>query len=317
MPSCPGSFSFLPSACLSGLRPACSRAVIALLVGLLLMLGACGPVPQPYRSQPQDRANDPLIAIPDGRGITVAPVEGAMPALSGPLTEALVLELQGVGIPASSGAALTNSLLMEGNASWRDGAAVIEWRLSDTSGGQAAAVHTEVPADRDAFRTGDDALVSALAQRTAILVATALRPDAVLNAVADADRTVAVVGVDGAPGDGNRALSRAMEAVLADAGVTMADDAADASLLLAGAVGIELLDDGMERVSIRWWLMASDGTVLGSLEQSNIVPQGSLSERWGGAAYDAALANVDAVREILARIDEIRELQRQASELRN
>jgi len=51
------------------------------------------------------------------------------------------------------------------------------------------------------------------------------------------------------------------------------------------------------------------GTVLGTLEQANAVPAGSLSDRWGPAAYDAALANVDAIREILARLDEIRALQ--------
>jgi hypothetical protein len=75
--------------------------------------------------------------------------------------------------------------------------------------------------------------------------------------------------------------------------------------------------DDLEVVTIRWWLLDGDGTVLGSLEQANTVPRGSLNERWGVAAYDAALANVDAIQDILDRIDEIRELQRQASELRD
>jgi len=315
MPRCPGLFSSSLSAFCSALRPACSKAVAASLA--VLLVAACGPVPQPYRSAPEDRANNALLEIPDGQGVTVAPVAGAPPALSGPLTEAMVAALQEAGIPASSGALLTNSFLMEGNASWQDGTAVIDWQLSDQDGEETAKVRADVPADRDAFRTGDDALIADLAQRSAMLVAAALRPDTVLQAVAESNRTVAVAGVEGAPGDGNRALARAMEAVLTDAGVELVEDAATAALVLAGVVTLEPLENEMELVSIEWILMTSDGTVMGSIEQSNAVPLGSLADRWGGAAYDAALANVEAIRGVLEQIDEIRDLQRQANEFRN
>lgn len=286
-----------------------------LIAGLFLsLLAACGPIPKPFQAAPGAKEANPLLAIPDGAGVTVAPVQGADAALTGPLTEAMVAELQKVGIPASSGAALTNGILMEGIAAWRDGRADIQWVLTDPDGKEVAAVSANAASTRQAFQDGDPALVKILAERGATLVGTALGTEYAVSVIQEGARRVAVVGVEGAPGDGNRALSRAMSAVLKDAGVPLADAPEDAALLLAGAVTLEALDDGQERVQILWWLMDGDGTVLGKLDQENIVPEGSLNQRWGGAAYDAALANVAAVQEILDRIDEIRDIQRQATE---
>ncbi len=286
-----------------------------LIAGLFLsLLAACGPIPKPFQAAPGAKEANPLLAIPDGAGVTVAPVQGADAALTGPLTEAMVAELQKVGIPASSGAALTNGILMEGIAAWRDGRADIQWVLTDPDGKEVAAVSANAASTRQAFQDGDPALVKILAERGAALVGTALGTEYAVSVIQEGARRVAVVGVEGAPGDGNRALSRAMTAVLKDAGVPLADAPEDAALLLAGAVTLEALDDGQERVQILWWLMDGDGTVLGKLDQENIIPAGSLNQRWGGAAYDAALANVAAVQEILDRIDEIRDIQRQATE---
>lgn len=286
-----------------------------LLITLLAVfaLAACGPVPRPFKASPGAKESNPLLVVPDGAGITVVPVAGASPALSGPLTEALVYSLRRAGIPASAGAALTNGLLMEGVARWRDGEAVVDWRLTDPDGALAAEVRANAPAARTDFEAGSVDLINALADRSAAMVATALRPDELAGTIDGPPPTVAVVGVDGAPGDGDRALSRAMRAVLAEAGVPLADGEAEAALLLAGAVSVEAIGETRERVTIRWWLLDDSGLVLGTLEQANEVPKGALSDRWGGAAYDAALANVEAVQDILDRIDQIREIQRGAT----
>lgn len=287
------------------------------ICGLILSaLAACGPVPKPFKAEPGAKESNPLLAIPDGSGITVAPVAGAGAPLSGPLTEALVAHLQRVGIPASSGSALTNGLLMEGIAEWRDGRADVFWVLTNPDGAEVATVSANAAATRSAYETGDPALVKILAERGATLVGATLGTEQAVSALPDGTPTVAVVGVEGAPGDGDRALSRAMTAVLKEAGVPLADGAEEAALLLAGVVTLEPLKNGRELVTIQWWLMDGDGTVLGKLDQENVVPQGALNERWGGAAYDAALANVAAVQEILERFDEIRELHRPATEPR-
>lgn len=273
----------------------------ALLVGL----AGCGPVPQPFRAAPGAKADNPLLAIPDGAGVTVAPISGAPPGLSGPLMDELAAALRRAGVPASTGAALGNSLLMEGDGRWIDGRAVIDWRLSDETGAEVAALRSEAEAPRDAYERGDPALVRRLAERSATLTARALAPDAdAIPAQGEArGQGVAVVGVEGAPGDGDRALADAMTAVLTQAGVPMADGPDAAALLLAGAVSVAEIADGGQDVSISWWLMDTDGTVLGTLEQGNRVPAGSLDGRWGDAAYDAALANVDAIRGILDRLE--------------
>ena len=264
---------------------------------------ACGPIPKPFKTPPSAKESNPLLAIPDGAGVTVAPVSGAPPALSGPLTEALVLSLKRAGIPASASVALTNGLLMEGDARWDGGETVVIWRLTDPADVVAAQVTARAPAAFPAFVTGDLGLVQTLADRSAVLIAAALRPDELAGSLPTEAPTVAVVGVEGAPGDGDKALSRAMTVVLTEAGIPVAEDETEAALLLAGAVILEAIDAETERVTIRWWLLDGGGTMLGKLEQTNEVPMGALSGRWGGIAYDAALANVEAVRQVLKQMD--------------
>lgn len=280
----------------------------------MLLLAACGPIPQPFKEGPGAKETNALLTIPDGAGVTVVPIHGADAALSGPLTEAMVAALHDQEIPATAGGSLTNGLLMEGVANWVDGEAVIVWVLTDSANDVVATVTARTETTQSAFESGEPSLVETLAQRGAVLIAAAMVPDNVAPALDGGIPTVAIVGVEGAPGDGDQALSKAMTTVLDEAGVPLAETPEEATLLLAGGVSVEKLNDEMEEVIIQWWLMDDTGAVLGTLEQANVIPLGALNDRWGGAAYDAALANVETIREILGQIDEIRELQRQASQ---
>ncbi|HAJ22106.1 MAG TPA: hypothetical protein DCL95_18960 [Rhodospirillaceae bacterium] len=275
-------------------------------IGILGLLNACGPIPKPFQSAPATKISNPLLAIPDGAGVTVTPVEGANPNISGPLTEALVAALIAREIPATAGGALTNGLLLEGTAHWRDRKALVDWRLTDHLGNQVALIQAEVPATRTAYDQGYPLLVQELADTGADLVANSLRPDTTVLTEQTGPRSVAIMGVEGAPGDGNTALASAMTTVLDEAGVTIADSPEDATLLLAGSVLQGEPQNGSQEITIRWWLMDATGTVLGTLQQSNLVPEDSLNDKWGGAAYDATLANVQAIQEILGKIDTVR-----------
>lgn len=284
---------------------------------LLLVLTACGPVPKPFKASEGEKLANPLITIPDGAGVTVAPIKGAPIRLSGALGSAMIEEFSMLGIPASTGSALTNGLLMEGIALWGGGTAIVTWVLTDAEGRVVATVEADVTAPESDYFSGAPDLVTALSRRSAVLTAAALRPDTVLPPAFVGPRRVAVSGVEGAPGDGNDTLAEAMRVMLERAGVPLAEDEVSADLLLAGSVEVAPVGDDLEEVTIRWWLLDANGAVLGSLEQTNTVPLGSLNERWGGAAYDAALANVEAIQDVLSRIDEIREMQRQAGDRLN
>jgi hypothetical protein len=273
------------------------------------MLGACGPIPQPFHSAPAAKLSNPLLAIPDGAGVTVTPVEGANANVSGPLTEALVAALIAREIPATAGGSLTNGLLLEGTAHWQDRKVQVDWRLTDHLGNQVALVQAEVPATRTAYDQGYPLLIQELADAGADLVVDSLRPDAAVLIEQTGPRSVAVMGVEGAPGDGNTALANAMTAVLKEGGVNIADNPEDATLLLAGSVLQGEPENGFQEITIRWWLMDASGTVLGTLQQSNRVPEGSLNDKWGGAAFDATLANVQAIQDILGKIDNVRSVQ--------
>ncbi|NMM43252.1 hypothetical protein HH303_02100 [Rhodospirillaceae bacterium KN72] len=291
-----------------------SRVLSVLVLSTALLVAACGPIPQPYRETAAEKADNPLLAIPDGAGITVAPVTGADPALSGPLTEALVAEFEKIGIPASAGAALTNALLLEGASRWRDGQAVIDWRLTDPDGVERAFGTTQVNATQAAYDMGSPFLIQDIARDGALLIAAALRPELAVPIEEFGAPKLAVIGVRGAPGDGDRALGRAMGAVLKRAGIDIQKDPDAADVQLAGTVSVEPINEAAEKVDIHWVVMDRDGNIVGSLTQSNAVPKGALDDRWGQAAYDAAFANVDAIQAILDRMAEMRSLGTDATQ---
>jgi len=55
------------------------------LVGV--WLSACGPVPRPFQEGSRTKAENPLLAMPDRAGVTVAPPSLGPGALTGPLAE--------------------------------------------------------------------------------------------------------------------------------------------------------------------------------------------------------------------------------------
>jgi hypothetical protein len=105
-----------------------------LLLILALLLSACGPVPAPFKQPPQAKAENPLLALPESAGVTVAPPAEGPSALTGPLAERTAERLRWAGVPASTGPALTGGYLLEGEAGWADDMARVAWRLTDRRG---------------------------------------------------------------------------------------------------------------------------------------------------------------------------------------
>ena len=58
----------------------------------------------------------------------------------------------------------------------------------------------------------------------------------------------------------------------------------------------------VDRVLIEWVIMDIDGTELGQMKQNNVVPHGSLDERWGTIASLAAQAAVESLEGVLGQI---------------
>jgi len=106
---------------------------------------------------------------------------------------------------------------------------------------------------------------------------------------------IAVMPVDGAPGDGREALTRAMARSLKQAGHPVTEDFDAAALILAGSVYVAPNGAGQEAVTIEWSLMHPDGRRLGTISQENTIPAGTLDGAWGPVAGAIAAGGADGI----------------------
>jgi len=114
---------------------------------------------------------------------------------------------------------------------------------------------------------------------------------------------IAVMPVDGAPGDGREALTRAIARSLTQAGHPVTEDFDAAALILAGSVYVVPDDAGQEAVTIEWSLMHPDGRRLGTISQMNTIPAGSLDGAWGPVAHAIANGGADGIVALVQEAD--------------
>lgn len=282
----------------------------ALLGGLLLTLAGCGPVPAPFKQTDEAKASNPLLALPDSAGITVAPPAEGPSALTGPLAERTAERLRWAGLPASTGGALTEGYLLEGAARWANGAAIVAWRLSDREGTVVATPEVRAAADEASFNAGSDPLIAALAARGAEAVSKAIRTPAAGPATPNeaeepvtAGDGVFVLPVEGPAAAPARELGKALRALLDDIGVPRAETEAAAGLLIQGVIEDEAAGDtpatDARPLAIEWLLLAPDGAVIGSMRQQNAMAGDPARTGFGGTAYDIALPVAEAIRDAL------------------
>ena len=281
---------------------------------LILAVAACGPLPRPFKAENGQGVESPFQAIRDSVGVVVAPVRDAPPAVAGPLADMLVEKLAGKGIPATTSSALKEAYLLEGGAAapGMDGNVAIDWSLTDERGAVVRAFSTRHEMAPPAWQAGEEAALAVVAGRVAESVALALQGPAVVAqpVTKKPPPGVAVVAVEGAPGDGNTALKTAFEAVLKRAGLPLAADPATAVIRIYGKVTAAPAEGGTDALTIAWSLRDSQDVEIGTLTQSNKVPQGRLDTTWGSLAYDVTTAVIGSVVEVLKVIDDADDIRR-------
>lgn len=260
----------------------------------MLAVAACQPVPRPFQPSSKVAAN-PLLAPTADSSVLVAPVIGAPAPQREQLPELVAAALRDRDVPASTRSASTRSYLLQAE---RRGA-VLVFRLTDPNGLSAGSFEQPVPA---AFDRGDVALLGGLAERTAERTVAYLRTDAGAT-VAAPPKKVAIQGVDGAPGDGNRALARALAAILARHSVALAAEPGDDTYIIVGAVRLGDSGPGQQTVEIDWSLLRPDGRSVGAIHQKNAVPRGRLDGAWGDIAFLAAEGAAEGLLQVLAGLD--------------
>ena len=115
----------------------------------------------------------------------------------------------------------------------------------------------------------------------------------------DGALTAVVPSVKGAPGDGSKSLTVAIQRELQTKGVALTDRPTPATYRVEGAVTLGSSREGKQPIQIEWVVRDPNGKKLGTVSQKNDIPEGSLDGSWGRVADQAAGAAVQGILKLL------------------
>lgn len=115
----------------------------------------------------------------------------------------------------------------------------------------------------------------------------------------DGPVTALVPTVTGAPGDGTKTLTAAIQQELSSKGVAVANKAGPGAYRVEGSVSMGEHKDGKQPIHIEWTVKDPAGKKLGTVSQRNEIPAGSLDGEWGKTAEQAAGAAAQGIIKLL------------------
>ena len=282
-------------------------------LGLLLLVSACGSLPQPFFGQPGAAARR-LSQPPPSRLAVAPPTQGLLPedaaaAWASAVADALVaMEIPAVAGGQAGGRGAGRDWRLALAAEWRDGAVVPSYAVLNPAG-ERQGVSEGQPIAMQAWAEASPATLRLAAADAAPGVASLLsrieaaRRQSDPNSLVNRPARIAFSGVTGAPGDGNASLPAQMRTRLAGLGMVVQDTAKDADFSLAGEVKLAPGAKGTQRVEIQWIVEDATGTERGRILQLNEVPPGTLDRYWGDVAVVVADEAAGGVRDVVAAQD--------------
>jgi hypothetical protein len=239
----------------------------------------------------------------------VRPIAGAPEAEA--FAEAMAEALRDADVPAFTQGANRDALRLSGTAQIEErpgGRAhiALRWELRDRDGGAAGAEAQDEDVGLTEWRDGNAALLARLAKNIAPRIAELLQEDGATDNGSSEPR-ILVRQISGAPGDGSRALARAMVASLQQANLAVTDKepapgAAAKLFVISGSVTMTPAGEGKQKVTVSWALFDPKGLQVGQISQSNAVAAGSLDGRWGDTAYAVANAAAGGIVALLQQL---------------
>jgi hypothetical protein len=272
-----------------------------LAAGFLLFLSGCAPLPRPF----QHIEPDPNLRLEYVAGVIVNPVQGIDSAMTAAMTQSLAR----AGIPAVSSGGSASAMRLFGVLTEleREGPLIrytLEWELQDADGISIVIKNQSGSTSLKEWHSAPPTLFRRLADQateilTPMILGEEVKPTETAPAAPPPPR-LAVVGVNGAPGDGNISLVRGLEQALRVQGMRLAP-ITEAELLITAKVSISDGKKGYEHVKLEWLVTSQDMSELGKITQENDIPKGSLSGKWGATAADIAEATAFGVRDVIKR----------------
>jgi len=110
---------------------------------------------------------------------------------------------------------------------------------------------------------------------------------------------IVVPRVAGAPGDGPDSLAAGMKRALGRRNFAIIAKPVPGSLTVRGKVGLKPFNNGREVITITWAVLDAQNNQVGEIEQSNVIPSGSLNGDWGPVAREITIAAAEGLLDLL------------------
>jgi hypothetical protein len=256
------------------------------IVSLILLLSACGPVPQPFRDSPKATTDNPLIDVPGAMGVTIVPPQGMPPKEASALADAVVRRLLAMEVPAEKvagkgglGFTLSGRAIVQGPGTY-----TLQWTLRSRRDANRSDFSTTVHTP-----PGDDVATEIAEQVTKGLGLVSLVDESAAQRFPPKGLpTVSVKAIENAPSDAGEALRLAVLQALLDAGARRDDVNPD--VVLQGHMDVADYDTTSDRVTIVWRAVTRAGRDLGTAQVENTIPVAVVQGPWGPTAFAVAAA---------------------------
>lgn len=286
------------------------RRLIACCVIALLVVG-CGKLPRPFERD--EGVAYPLADNIFFDGVSVPPVTGSTRPMGELLSKAVAktLEKKYEILAAMQGLnrsrfLLTGQVLVNDPQSGAPTDISVLWTLTERDKEKIGEFIQDIDVTATEWEYGSPQVIEMIGNDAGERVARLVLGDRFGGGGQDlllGRRGVYLADVQGAPGDGNASLRRAMFVALAGAGVAMTPDPKKAVFRVKGTVELGEPDNASQAIRIAWDVIDVNDAPLGTAAQANIIPAGSLDGRWGQTAAFIAAAAVDGVLNIIDQHD--------------
>ena len=295
------------------------RKGFAILLGAIV-LTACTVLPKPFEHTNQKEKNS-LAALIDGGAIRVEVDQNLPKFISKPLSLEVVKALVGANIPASadpnfySRYVLKGFVIVERRNDFDPEKATFVWNLMIKGGGEIALFKQTIQGDENGWLKSDPELFAIIAKDAGHQISKHIQNNRSLTKptmdfaeisghrdnISGLSPTFYLSDISGAPGDGNRAISRSLKHLLnRELGPTVSNKA-EATYLVRGTANVSPPLKGRSDVAITWLVFSAAGKELGKVTQNNNVAAGSLDTRWGLMAFAVAKGALQGIRKIVGR----------------
>lgn len=271
---------------------------------VLLLLTACGDLPQPFLGNP-GVVGARLAQPPPSRLAVQYPAQSLLPdqaaAAWAQATAAALLDQE---IPADArrtGSGRDWSLTLSAEVRGQD--VVPSYTVNDPAG-EPQGLSEGAPVPLAAWASGRPEVLQAAAVQAAPGIASLLnrieaaRRQSDPNSLVNRPARVFLAGVTGAPGDGNRSLPMQLRLKLQNQGLVVQDTAKDADFEVRGDVVTAPGANRLIRVELQWVVTDPRGE-RGRVVQINEVPAQTINPYWGDVAVAVATEAAGGVKDVI------------------